>query len=99
MEIVGINNFTVIGKKIQPDAHIGGKDRRAGTNTAGSDKVEFSNHGKTISSLHTLINAVPDVRESLVQEVIFSIETGTYNVNTEQVAEKIMGAHLLNETG
>lgn len=97
MEINGINIYTTIGKKFQSDLYFNEKDRAARTSTAGFDKAEFSNHGKTISGLNDLVYAVPDTREFRVKEVISAIENGTYNVNADQIAEKIMGDNLLNE--
>jgi len=98
MEINPTNFLTSLGKKYQPaEIQIAGKDRQPYAQKApGTDKVELSNYGRDISRLNDLINAVPDVRESRVEEVIFTMESGAYNVKAEQVAEKIMGGDLLD---
>jgi flagellar biosynthesis anti-sigma factor FlgM len=99
MEIDRTNNLMSLGKTFQTaETQVAEKDRRTGTDAAEFDRVDLSNHVKDISRLNDLINAVPDVRESQVNEVRFAIEGGTYDVRAEQVAEKIMGGNLLDET-
>ena len=93
------NILTSLEKKYQPaEIQIAGKDRQPHANKAsGLDKVELSNYGSDASRLNDLIYAVPDVRGSRVEEVIFTMESGSYNVKAEQVAEKIMGGDILDE--
>jgi anti-sigma28 factor (negative regulator of flagellin synthesis) len=97
MEIGGAKGLTAIEKKFQPAAYITGKDRQANANVSEHDKVELSNHGRNISLLNDLINSVPDIRESRVEEVLSLMKSNTYNVNTEQVAEKIIKGDFLDE--
>ena len=99
MEINSTNILTLLEKKYQPaEIQIAGKDRQPyAQNASGSDKVELSDCGKGVSHLNDLIFAVPDVRESRVEEVIFTMESGAYDVNAEQVAEKIMGGDILDK--
>ena len=99
MEINPTNSLSSLEKKFQPaEIQIAGKDRQPYAKKASVlDKVELSNYGRNISHINDLIYAVPDVRESRVEEVIFTMESGAYNVRAEQVAEKIMGGDLLNE--
>ena len=99
MEINYMNVSTPLGKKIQVAEKWGtGKGRSTGVETAGFDRVDLSNHVRgIISRINDLINSVPDVRGSRVEELSFTIESGTYDVKPEQIAEKIMGGDLLNE--
>ena len=100
MEINYANVLPPLGKKFQPAEKWDrdtGKGRSTGVETARFDRVDLSNHVKDISRLNDLINSVPDVRESRVEEINFTIESGTYDVKAEQIAEKIMGGDLLNE--
>jgi negative regulator of flagellin synthesis FlgM len=62
-----------------------------------SDRLELSVKGQQISHLEDLIGSTPDVREWRVQEVRNQIESGTYNVKAEKIAEKIVGGNLLDE--
>ncbi len=61
------------------------------------DRVELSVRSREIQHLDDLIQATPDVRESIVQKVRQSLENGTYNVKAEQVADKILGGSLIDE--
>jgi flagellar biosynthesis anti-sigma factor FlgM len=98
MEINYTNNLTSIGRGCQSvEKWISEKGRQAGADAAGFDRVDLSNNVRGISLFNNMINAVPDVRESRVEEVLLAIESGTYDVNAEQVAEKIIGGDLLNE--
>jgi len=102
MEINYVNGLTSIGKGLQPvEKWVAGKGRPQEEESAGQDKVDLSNHGRDIARqnnlIDDLINAVPDVRESRVDEMLFAIESGIYDAKAEQVAEKIMGGDLLDE--
>jgi negative regulator of flagellin synthesis FlgM len=69
---------------------------RAGQNPE-SDSLELSVKSREISHLEDLIRSTPDVREERVQAVRSQIESGTYNVKAEKIAEKIVGGNLLDE--
>ena len=92
---INVAGLMPIGKKFHPAIRIFKDDRRTDVGTAKSDNVDLSNFSKDISRIKYLIDSVSDVRESRVVEVRFSIESGTYNVSSEQIAEKIMGGDLL----
>jgi len=44
-----------------------------------------------------LIQSAPDVREDRINQVRSEIESGTYNIKAEKIAEKIVGGSLLDE--
>ena len=98
MDINSTNNVTSLGKEFRPTAQVSGKDHRTGEGAVKQDKVNLSNFGKGISRLNDLIYATPNVRESQVEKARSSIESGTYDVKADQVAEKIIGGGLFNET-
>jgi negative regulator of flagellin synthesis FlgM len=62
-----------------------------------SDRLELSVRSREMTHFQDLIRSTPDVRESRVQEVRSQIESGTYNVKAEKIAEKIVGGNLLDE--
>ncbi len=64
---------------------------------ADPDRAEFSVRSREIQKVNDLIQSVPDVREGVVERVRRSIETGTYNVRAEQIAEKIIGGSLFDQ--
>ena len=62
-----------------------------------SDRIELSVRSRELEHLDELIQAVPEVREAVVEQVRRSIESGTYNVRAEKVADKILGGSLIDE--
>jgi negative regulator of flagellin synthesis FlgM len=62
-----------------------------------SDRLELSTRSREISHLEELIRSTPDVRQSRIDEVHRQIESGTYNVKAEKIAEKILGGSLLDK--
>jgi len=97
MEVFIMNGLTPLEHKNHTVMQPVGKDRQKHAETTVQDKVEFSNHGRGVTRLMDLINAVPDVRELRVEEIHSAIETGVYNVNAELVAQKLIGGDLLSE--
>jgi negative regulator of flagellin synthesis FlgM len=63
----------------------------------GSDRVELSVRGSQISNLDEMIRSTPDIHEARVEEVKKALESGTYNVKAEMIADKIIGGNLLDE--
>ena len=61
------------------------------------DRVELSVRSREIQRIDELIRSTPDVREGVVERVRLSIESGTYNVRAEQVADKILGGNLIDD--
>ena len=64
---------------------------------SGSDRLELSVQGREAMHLNDLIQAVPDIREAKVEQIQRDVQTGTYNVKAEKIADKIIGGDLLNE--
>jgi len=62
----------------------------------GADRVELSVRSREIQHIEELIRSTPDVREALVEQVRRSLDSGTYNVRAEQVADKILGGNLID---
>lgn len=70
-----------------------------GTGTQGKpeDKVELSPRGREIQEAMQILKSVPDVREEKVALLKQQIEAGTYEVEGEKIAEKMLEESLLNE--
>jgi len=62
-----------------------------------SDRIELSVRSREFQHLDELILSIPDVRESKVEQIRRAIESGTYNVRAEQIADKIIGGALIDE--
>ena len=60
------------------------------------EKVSLSSTARDFQKIEKAIDALPDVREEKVQALKAQIETGTYEVNGEKIAEKMVGESLVD---
>jgi negative regulator of flagellin synthesis FlgM len=99
MEINGTNPLIGLKKEVQRLDSPAQPERaqKAGSQHSDSDRLELSVRSLEISHLEELIRSTPDVRESRVEEVRRDIESGTYTIKAEKIAEKIIGGNLLDE--
>lgn len=58
--------------------------------TKSTDKVEISRTGKDYQVAKKAIANVPDVRMDKVNDIKKRMESGTYNINMEEVADKLL---------
>lgn len=58
-----------------------------------SDQVEISRIGKEYQVAKQAITGTPDVRMEKVNEIKKRMESGTYNVTMEEVADKILSSY------
>jgi flagellar biosynthesis anti-sigma factor FlgM len=65
--------------------------------SSGSDRLELSVQSRNVQHLDDLIRSTPDIREAKVEQISRDLQTGTYNVKAEKIAEKIIGGTLLDE--
>jgi len=98
MEIDGTNPLMDLNKDVQrlDSAQKPERARNCGEQIE-SDRLELSVRSRENSHLDELIRSTPDVREARIGEVRASIESGTYNVKAEKIAEKIIEGNLLDE--
>lgn len=65
-------------------------------NLVPEEKVNLSTTAKDVQTLKNAISSLPDVREEKVQALKDQIEKGTYRVDADKVAEKMVGESLLD---
>lgn len=53
--------------------------------------VSLSNEAHTLSRLEAQINASPDINASRIAEIKQAIVDGTFEINAEKIAEKMLG--------
>lgn len=74
--------------------------RASGTNgkasSPQSDDVLISEHSREFLRIRQLVDAQPDVRLERVNQLAKAIDSGTYDVKGEQVAEAIIQKHLID---
>ena len=63
--------------------------------TKENDKWSFLR--RKIPDLDQLIRAVPDIREDKVEQIRQKLQQGTYRIEAEKIAEKMMQDHMMDE--
>jgi flagellar biosynthesis anti-sigma factor FlgM len=61
------------------------------------DRVALSQQGQSIAEAQRAITAIPDVRESLVDQIRNDLQSGAYMVDNQKAAEGILRESLVNE--
>jgi negative regulator of flagellin synthesis FlgM len=94
MEILG-NNYRVKGKTIQDRIKVGdktdiSKSQGDTSSTGGAEHIAISSKAKDIQKATKAVNAAPDIRIEKVNYIKEQIANGSYNVLSEQIAEKIL---------
>lgn len=91
--LIGLNkNVQRLDSPQQPE-----RVQKGGGAQSDADRLELSVRSLEISHLEDLIRSIPDVREERVAQVRKDIESGTYNIKAEKIAEKIIGGNRLDE--
>ncbi len=101
MEVTGINQYVNMAA-IQPPERVnevtptsGAEDRdkvsSAKQAPATQDRVQFSSESREVDLANRVSMQQEDVRTEKVEELRQSVESGTYNVQPEDLAEKMMG--------
>ena len=67
-----------------------------GTASVPEEKVSLSEQARDVQNIKKAINELPDVRQEKVDALKEKINQGTYDVNGEKVAQKMIGESLLD---
>lgn len=59
-----------------------------------SDKLEISQVGKDYQVAKQIVTQTPDIREDKVNEIKQRMEAGTYEVSSEELAQKLVEAYF-----
>ncbi|KAB2953640.1 flagellar biosynthesis anti-sigma factor FlgM [Heliorestis acidaminivorans] len=62
----------------------------------GKDKVSLSEDARLLQAASKVIQETPEIREEVVEKLRQKIESGTYNVSGEKIAEKMIGRSLID---
>lgn len=55
-----------------------------------SDKLEISKQGIQYQAARQIITQAPDVREDIIKDIKQRLDSGTYQVTNEEVADKLI---------
>lgn len=67
-----------------------GKSSDTESTSGERDKISLSGKAQEINVLKQLINDLPDIRTDKVEHLKKAIDTGSYNIDSYKVAEKIL---------
>lgn len=70
--------------------------RTANIDSGVADKVAISGRAKDASRAKELASSAPDVDEARIAKLKAAIEGGSYKVNAEAVADRLVDEHLFN---
>ena len=65
--------------------------------TVKADTVVISDAAKRIQEAKVQLDEMPDVREDKVAKLKEQVESGTYEVNADKTADKLIKEHLIND--
>lgn len=71
-------------------------DKQAASAAAATETVDISSRAKDIQLAQTVINNLPDIRDAKVQELKTQIEQGSYKINTDEIAKKVVSESLID---
>ena len=77
--------------QIQSMYNLGNKNKQVKTETSKSfsDQLQISSIGKDLRTAKQAVASSADVREDLVADIKSKIDAGTYNVDSDSLAEKL----------
>ncbi len=92
MKIIADNQETkkVTQSSIKEAAPKIGKDESVEKSSVSVVDVEISARAKRIQDISDVVKAIPDIRTEKVDELKKEIREGTYNVSSDEIAQKIL---------
>jgi len=69
---------------------------KTAANSVESDKVQISKRSKEIQRVREAVEASPDVRSEKVKELKTAVESGSYNVKGEAIAEEMIKRSVID---
>ncbi|NLL79953.1 MAG: flagellar biosynthesis anti-sigma factor FlgM [Clostridiales bacterium] len=69
------------------------KKSQGTTKAKAKDEVQLSSFGKDLQTAKQAVAETPDVREELMNPIKKAIADGSYEVNAEEFAEKLMAQY------
>ena len=72
-------------------------EQTAASESTREDQVVLSSTSKAIQEAKKLLETLPDIREDRVAQIKAQIKDGSYTVDAQKVAEKMVEESLLND--
>ena len=91
---IGIDAYV---NQVQDKNKVGTPDNKPENSAAKADTVVISDAAKRIQEARRQLDEIPDVREDKVTELRNQIQNGTYEINADKIAGKMIKESLLND--
>jgi negative regulator of flagellin synthesis FlgM len=91
---VGIDAYV---NQVQDKNKIGTPDNKPENSEKKADTVVISQAAKRVQEARNQLDDIPDVREEKVSELRNQIQNGTYQIDADKIAGKMIKEGLLND--
>jgi negative regulator of flagellin synthesis FlgM len=83
--------------QVQERNKVDSSNNKPEKSTAKADTVVISDAAKRIQEAKVQLDNIPDVREEKVAQLKEQVDNGTYQVDAEKTADKLIKEHLIND--
>ena len=91
---IGIDAYA---NQVQDKNKVGTPDNQPEKTGVKADTVVISDAAKRVQEARRQLDDIPDVREDKVSELRSQIQNGTYEINADKIADKMIKESLLND--
>ena len=91
---IGIDAYV---NQVQDKNKVGTPDNKPEKTAVKADTVVLSDAAKRVQEARRQLDNIPDVREEKVSQLRSQIQNGTYEINADKVAGKMIKESLLND--
>ena len=91
---IGIDAYV---NQVQDKNKVGTPDNKSESTAVKADTVVISDAAKRVQEARSQLDDIPDVREEKVSQLRNQIQNGTYEINAEKIADKMIKEGLLND--
>ena len=91
---IGIDAYV---NQVQDKNKVGTPDNKPEKSAVKADTVGISDAAKRIQEARRQLDDIPDVREDKVSQIRNQIQNGTYEINADKIAAKMIKEGLLND--
>ena len=91
---IGIDAYV---NQVQDKDKVGTPDNKPEKSAVKADTVVISDAAKRVQEARRQLDDIPDVREDKVSQLRSQIQSGTYEINADKIAGKMIKEGLLND--
>ena len=91
---IGIDAYV---NQVQDKNKVGTPDNKPENAAVKGDTVVISDAAKRVQEARRQLDDIPDVREDKVSQLRSQIQNGTYEINADKIADKMIKEGLLND--